>query len=113
MKRRWNVWGVVMWGVGLMGCASTVGDACTTDGDCGHQGFCINQGYTPGGYCSQACLSGNDATCPSGSTCVSTGATADTSACFLKCKTSSDCRKGYQCLGDFKGSATTVCVAPE
>jgi hypothetical protein len=110
MKLRWNVLGAVMLGLGLVGCGATVGDACTTDDECGDKGICINRGYTPGGYCSQACVPGKDGTCPSGSTCVSEGASDDVSACFLRCTSAADCRQGYQCIGGFKGSPVAVCV---
>ena len=113
MTRRWRLWGVLVLGWVLAGCGRTVGDACTTHPECGDQGFCINQGYTPGGYCSQACLPGRDETCPSGSTCVSMGAATDASACFLECKTNNDCRKGYQCISGFQGNLHALCVAPE
>lgn len=112
MKLRWNVLGVVLLGLGLVGCGATVGDACTTDADCGDQGLCINnQEYTPGGYCSQACAPGKDDTCPTGSICVSQGYAGDVSACFLECKTSDDCRAGYRCASGFKGNPNPVCVA--
>jgi hypothetical protein len=111
MKLRWNVLGVVVLGLGLGGCGSTVGDACTTDKECGDQGICINQGYTPGGYCSQSCVPGKDDTCPSGSTCVSKGAADDVSACFLKCTETADCRTGYQCVGGYRDNPNSICVA--
>ena len=112
MKLRWSVLGAVVLGLGLVGCGATVGDACTTDDDCGSQGICINnREYTPGGYCSQSCVPGKDQTCPSGSTCVSEGASNDVSACFLECSTSTDCRGGYQCVGGFKNNPARVCVS--
>jgi hypothetical protein len=111
MKLRWSVLGAVVLGLGLVGCGATVGDACTTDDDCGSQGICINnREYTPGGYCSQSCVPGKDQTCPSGSTCVSEGASNDVSACFLECSSSTDCRSGYQCVGGFKNNPARVCV---
>ncbi|WP_257460683.1 hypothetical protein [Archangium lipolyticum] len=114
MKLRWNVLGAVLLGLGLVGCGSTVGDACTTDNDCGDMGFCItNRDYTPGGYCSQSCVPGKDDTCPSGSTCVSEGASNDVSACFLKCETQADCRTGYRCVGGFKNNPISICVAAD
>jgi hypothetical protein len=111
MKLRWNVLGAVGLGLGLMGCGATVGDACTTDKECGDKGICINQEYTPGGYCSQSCVPGKDETCPSGSTCVSEGASGEVSACFLKCKDATECRGGYRCVGGYKGNPHSVCVA--
>ncbi len=111
MKLCWNVLGAVVLALGLVGCGATVGDACTTDGDCGDTGICINRDYTPGGYCSQACVPGKDDTCPSGSTCVSEGASNDVSACFRRCSSAADCRQGYLCIGDFKGNPAAVCVA--
>ncbi len=110
MKLRWNVLGAVLLGLGLVGCGSTVGDACTTDVDCGDKGLCINDRYTPGGYCSQSCVPGRDETCPSGSTCVSRGAASDVSACFRKCAKDSDCRSGYKCSGNFRDNPNTICV---
>lgn len=112
MKRRWNVWSVLVLGLGLVGCGRTVGDSCTADAECGDKAFCINQDYTPGGYCSQACKPDKEDTCPSGSTCVSQGAASDTSACFILCSTNDDCRKGYQCISGYKGNIHTLCVAP-
>src|SRR5215471_19847442 len=53
-------------------CGATVGDACTTASDCGNQ-LCINQAWTLGGYCSKPCTTGDDSTCPSGSTCIAGG----------------------------------------
>jgi hypothetical protein len=113
MKLRWNGLGAVVLGLGLVGCGSTVGDACTTHEDCGAQGICINQDYTPGGYCSQACVPGRDETCPSGSTCVSEGASKDVSSCFQRCDRSADCRRGYQCVGGFKGNPHSLCIAAD
>ncbi|WNG34675.1 hypothetical protein F0U61_14245 [Archangium violaceum] len=109
MKLSWNVLGMVVLGLGLVGCGSTVGDACTTDGECGDKGICINRDVTPGGYCSQACVPGKDDTCPTGSTCVSKGATDDVSACFLKCSSADDCRAGYRCVG-VKGNPNAICI---
>ncbi|HSP77882.1 MAG TPA: hypothetical protein VLQ93_05110 [Myxococcaceae bacterium] len=109
MKIRWSVLGALA--LGLTGCAATVGDSCTVNEDCGNKGICINQGYTPGGYCSQACVPGNDDTCPSGATCVSEGASKDVSACFLLCETNDYCRRGYRCVEGFKGNPASVCVA--
>src|SRR5688572_19426279 len=111
MKLRWNVLGVVVLGLGLVGCGATVGDACTTDKECGDKGICIHQDHTPGGYCSQSCVPGKDDTCPSGSTCVSEGASTDVSVCFLRCKDATDCRDGYQCVGGFKENPHSICVA--
>ncbi|WNG19929.1 hypothetical protein [Cystobacter fuscus] len=129
MKLRWNVLGAVVLGLGLAGCGTTVGAACTLDNECGDMGFCINGSSpsapapngpnlppppnTPGGYCSESCFPGKDDTCPTGSTCVSTGARADVSACFIKCTTNADCRTGYQCISNFRGSASPVCAAPD
>ncbi|EPX63001.1 hypothetical protein D187_006411 [Cystobacter fuscus DSM 2262] len=113
MKLRWNVLGAVVLGLGLAGCGVTVGAACTSDEECGDMGFCITTANTPGGYCSESCFPGKDDTCPSGSTCVSTGARADVSACFIKCTTNADCRTGYQCISNFRGSAFPVCAAPD
>ena len=112
MKLRWNVLGALVLGLGLVGCGVTVGDACTSDTECGDMGFCINQVNTPGGYCSQPCVPDKDSTCPTGSTCIRQGAASDVSACFLKCATNADCRTGYQCLSSFRGSAFSVCAAP-
>jgi hypothetical protein len=112
MKIRWSAVGALVLGLGLAGCGSTVGDACTVNEDCGSRAICINRSYTPGGYCSQTCVPGDDATCPSGATCVREGASGDVSACFLRCETNNDCRRGYRCLGGFRDNPYSVCVAP-
>ena len=95
----------------LLGCGATVGDPCTVPDDCNGQ-LCITRGETPGGYCSQQCVAGNDDSCPSGSTCVRGAAGDDLHACFLRCNDVSDCRNGYACR-THRDSAFTVCVGPD
>jgi hypothetical protein len=99
--------------LGLMGCNSTVGDACTTAKDCGgdDDALCITtRDYLPGGYCSETCVPGNDETCPSGTTCIREGASKDVSSCYLRCESNDDCRDGYKCVGGMRDNPFAVCV---
>jgi serine protease len=98
----------------LFGCGYTVGDSCTTSSECGNQ-LCLNQENTPGGYCSLLCP---DNKCPNGSSCIPSSAAPTTgegfrqSACFHNCRTSNDCRPGYQCALSSTGSSQSVCIGP-
>ncbi len=95
----------------LIGCGATVGDPCTVPDDCNGQ-LCVTRAETPGGYCSQQCVLGDDGSCPSGSTCVREGAGGEIHACFLRCNDAGDCRSGYACR-THKDSGFTVCVGPD
>jgi hypothetical protein len=112
MTKHWKMLATLALGLGLVGCGTTVGDACTTANDCGGDGaLCITtRGYLPGGYCSQACVPGNDETCPSGTTCIREGASGDVSACYLRCESNDDCRDGYKCVGGVRDNPYSVCV---
>lgn len=100
----------VLAGLALAGCGATVGDACTTQRECG-AGLCLNRDFTPGGYCSTACvLGGTD--CPAGSVCVDDAVGRNAPACLRSCRSASDCREGYVCRTE-RGSPTPVCVGPE
>jgi hypothetical protein len=93
----------------MSGCGATVGDACTTPSDCSNQ-LCINQPWTLGGYCSKNCTVGDDASCPSGSTCVA-GGNGPTAACFRVCARDSDCRSGYVCRPS-RTNPKLICMGP-
>lgn len=97
--------------IALTACGTTVGDPCTTPSDCADK-LCINRGETPGGYCSQQCIVGDDTSCPSGTRCIPEGAGRDVPACYLECGSDRDCRTGYVCRR-IKDQAFTVCVGPE
>jgi len=94
----------------MSACGATVGDACTTASDCGNQ-LCINQAWTLGGYCSKPCTTGDDSTCPSGSTCIAGGNGANSPACFRLCSTSKDCRSGYVCEQS-RTNPKLICIGP-
>ncbi len=80
--------------LGLVGCAPTVGDACTTNANCGSGLFCDLS--TEGGYCtSSPCRAGE---CPEEATCVDFG--AESTFCMRRCDDGQGCRDGLVCRTD-------------
>jgi hypothetical protein len=113
MKKQWKMLAVVALGLAAAGCGSSVGNACTVDKDCGlgEDAFCITgKSELPGGYCSKACVPGDDKTCPSDATCVREGSSKSVSACYSRCDKNEDCRGGYKCVGGVHGNPNKVCV---
>jgi hypothetical protein len=93
----------------MSACGATVGDPCTVASDCSNQ-ICINQPWAPGGYCSKTCTPGDNASCPSGSTCID-GGNGPTAACFRVCAMDSDCRSGYVCRPS-RTNQKLICMGP-
>ena len=90
----------------LGSCASSIGDACTTDQDCGGRS-CQSSGSFPGGYCTENCVVGDDGSCPNGSSCVDHHGGG---FCLRICADNNECRTGYVCE-PFHG-AGAYCLTP-
>jgi hypothetical protein len=105
MNRESFVWVAVATALFLFGCGGTsVGRACTQDGDCDSGQTCFTD--MPGGYCSAVCTTeGQRENCPSGSLCATSGLRT---LCALECKVQEDCRLDYECNG-LTGSSVKVC----
>src|SRR6185295_2705235 len=73
--------------------SSSVGAACTVDGDCVKR--CLVDGrHFPGGLCTLPCAGNAD--CPAGSVCVA----EQGGTCVVSCRTSADCAafgRGFAC----------------
>jgi hypothetical protein len=88
-----------------------VGAACTSRGDCtGSADTCIPEqpGILPGGYCTTVCDPADEASCPTGSTCIEIG--MGQAFCFQDCDPGASerqCREGYGCAGRI---GTSVCI---
>ncbi|MBS2027797.1 MAG: hypothetical protein JST54_07850 [Deltaproteobacteria bacterium] len=94
--------------LGLAGCGSGIGDACTTDQDCGGR-TCSHAGTFPGGYCTEHCTPGDSSTCPTGSECIDHH--GEGPICLRACNESVECRSGYTCHG-FKNQGP-FCLSPD
>lgn len=91
-------------GLGAVGCAPSVGDACETNVECPSGAICDNT--APEGYCTfPECERGS---CPEGTVCVSFS--RETTFCMAACESAEDCRDGYTCR-DEPGPADFCYVA--
>lgn len=77
------------------GCASQVGDSCSTNADCGSGRICDRS--QPGGYCTQSACDRYD--CPSEAVCIDFG--NQSRYCMQRCGAFAFCREGYVCVLDF------------
>lgn len=77
------------------GCASKIGDGCSTNNDCGVNRICDRS--QPGGYCTISPCELN--ACPKESVCISFDTTE--SFCMTRCAADGDCRSGYECVKNY------------
>ena len=91
------------------GCASTIGDRCTSNRDCATGQECDTA--PPGGYCFEQMCRANS--CPSEAWCATFAVSERTRTfCLRKCQADGDCRGGYKCRFEL-GTPGGVCyVAP-
>lgn len=76
-----------------------IGGRCSNDGEC--QGSSVCNENWPNGYCMQYCAGSS---CPSG---ICTRLT-DATVCLASCRSSSDCRPGYEC--EYGGNGVSICI---
>ena len=81
------------------GCTAQVGDACETDADCGQALRCDRS--QPDGYCTVNACAVNG--CPEESACIQFQ--DESTFCMRRCDTTSDCRDGYVCVGNYGDTA--------
>ncbi len=86
----------------LCGCATEIGDECTSSAECGSGRICDRA--SKGGYCTITPCSPDS--CPENSVCVEFE--NDESYCMGICDGSDDCRGGYTC--DKTSAAHPFCV---
>lgn len=83
----------------MVGCASEIGDSCSTSTDCSLQGDRICDRAQPGGYCTVRNCEPD--TCPDGARCVEFRPFPERLAiswCMAKCGSGDDCRGDYECV---------------
>ncbi len=95
----------------LLGCASKIGDSCTTSTECSAQGDRLCDTSQPGGYCTVPGCS--EDSCPSEASCIAFRASVSQHAdcegtssrtrlrrtyCMRRCHKDSDCRSDYACV---------------
>jgi hypothetical protein len=88
----------------------TLGAPCNSDDQC-HVGKCLTEAMNPrfvGGICTFFDVRGPE-DCPPGTSYA--GGTS-TPACLVRCKTTSECRKGWQCCVT-PGSDSIACTVPD
>ena len=90
--------------------STTVGAACTADGQCQQQCL-VNDRHFPGGMCTVACT--RDADCPAGSLCID----EEGGVCVVTCAADADCAafgRGFACdrEGRLSGGEAAICRVP-
>ena len=87
--------------------SADLGAACSTT-SCAAGETCRQDDEFPDGDCTRSCVPGDEASCPAGSRCATTGSGP---VCARSCAASADCRAGYFCstLALDGGVAEGVC----
>ncbi|MBP5407335.1 S8 family serine peptidase [bacterium] len=85
-----------------------IGGSCSKDEECDGDYTTCNTWFE-GGYCTQQCFDNDDADCPDGAKCVTSGR-RQTTSCLASCASDKDCRtdEGYVCHPQL-GSKSGVC----
>jgi hypothetical protein len=92
-------------GAGLLGTTCTAASQCQASS--GSAPICFTQ--MQGGYCSQFCQSQAD--CGPNGLCTDSVFNSDTSQCYQRCNSNSECRTGYSCQDPGAVPPYTVCLA--